>query len=292
MPAGTRKGGVGPPDLHFRAAALPLPSDMDPGEGFYRFQSHDHLFYWPRVGAVCLRADGQVSVDQKRDVPDGLVAHVLLGAVLADWLLWRGQLALHANGVVLDGGVVAITGATGAGKSTLGAALAAAGGKPHCDDLLAVDPASATVPFGTQRAKLNPDVVEAIGLNADGAPPIYEGIDKRNVLLAAPAEADAESPKLCGIYRLVDADVEAPGFERLRSMQAALAVMMDVFRVEIEQHALGAEVLLERCAKLAERVPVFLLRRKRDLAQLDALAHALLAHQQAQHAVGDSNPLD
>ncbi|HEY2767347.1 MAG TPA: hypothetical protein VGI76_03775 [Solirubrobacteraceae bacterium] len=51
----------------------------------------------------------------------------------------RGLEVLHASGVVLDGRALLITGATGAGKSSLAAALARAGGSLLSDDAVALE---------------------------------------------------------------------------------------------------------------------------------------------------------
>ena len=51
----------------------------------------------------------------------------------------RGLEVLHASGVVLDGGAVLVTGAAGAGKSSLAAALVRAGGQLLSDDAVALE---------------------------------------------------------------------------------------------------------------------------------------------------------
>src|SRR6185369_10421226 len=66
-----------------------------------------------------------------------LCAH-LLAAVIAALLRQRGLLVLHANVVTTPRGAVAITGASGAGKSTTQAALMSLGCRMVTDDITVV----------------------------------------------------------------------------------------------------------------------------------------------------------
>jgi hypothetical protein len=60
----------------------------------------------------------------------------LLDTVLGTSALRRGLVGLHAAAVTVGGGVVAIAGTTGAGKTTLAAHLIRDGAQLFCDDLL------------------------------------------------------------------------------------------------------------------------------------------------------------
>jgi hypothetical protein len=64
---------------------------------------------------------------------------MLLGAVLGHLLRLRGVLCLHASVVAIAGGAIAIIGASGTGKSTTAAALAARGLAVLSDDIAALD---------------------------------------------------------------------------------------------------------------------------------------------------------
>ncbi len=83
------------------------------------------------LGAREIRARGTA--------PAAEVEEQLLGPVLAFWLEQRGIVALHASAVALDGAAVAFLAPSGAGKSSLAAALVATGGELVTDDVLAVD---------------------------------------------------------------------------------------------------------------------------------------------------------
>lgn len=255
---------------------MELGPGIDRDAGYYAFEGARHRFYWPLLGAAEILDAAAVTVEERAGAPAGLTQHVLLGPVLADVILSRGQIPLHANVVGVGSGAIAIVGPPGAGKSTLGAAAVRAGATPWADDLAAIDPSTGIVPFGTGRCKLNPDAMQRLGMDRGIAPPIYAGVAKRSVLLPGAPEQAPDPRPLRAIYRLVDDDVL--GIEASPPLVRALGLMRDVFRVEVQQHAVGAQALLDRCAELAERVPVFLARRPRSMERLPAVADGLLAH--------------
>ena len=109
----------------------------------------------------------------------------LAGPILGLVLRLRGALSLHASAVQAGAGAVAFVGPHGAGKSTLAAALAAAGRPIVTDDVLHVRPDGGrwlAEPFPSM-LKLWPDGARlALGAGFDELPRIVEGWDKRALL--------------------------------------------------------------------------------------------------------------
>jgi hypothetical protein len=233
-----------------------------------------HRFDWPELGSIEIRDARDVTVHPIISVAKGLVEHVLLGAVLADVLLSLGQLPLHASAVQVDGGVAALVGKSGQGKSTLAAALEAQGAQIHSDDLLAVQPANLLVHYGLGRVKLNPDVLSQLGDAPASLPVVYAGIGKRSKLVQAPSDFGAK--RLLAIYRIKDGPELriAPADKR----RALFDLFANCFRVEVAQHACGAKEILRRCALVLEHVDLFELYRPRTLEALPAVAQAVRNH--------------
>lgn len=71
--------------------------------------------------------------------PPAALIHPLLASVGAVWAWWHGRDAFHAGAFVAAGGVWALLGDKGAGKSSLLAALHLAGLPIVCDDVLVLD---------------------------------------------------------------------------------------------------------------------------------------------------------
>lgn len=74
-----------------------------------------------------------------RPLSDDALVHPYLAPAAAIAGYWLGREAFHAGALLLDGGVWAIGGDKGAGKSTLGAGLSRRGHRIFTDDALLVD---------------------------------------------------------------------------------------------------------------------------------------------------------
>jgi len=94
---------------------------------FLRYE--DKAWFW-------VSADGTAVLYGARDEARADWRIVLMDTVLGTAALCRGREGLHAAAVELEGGVVAITAASGGGKTTLCAELIRRGGRLFADDLL------------------------------------------------------------------------------------------------------------------------------------------------------------
>ena len=120
----------------------------------------------------------------------------LYGPVLGFLLRARGRLALHASSVRIDDGVVLIAGASGAGKSTTAAALAARGHAPISDDLtaLALDDGSVGAWPAFDHLRLWAEGARVVLGEDDSLEQITPTWDKRRFPLDAHALADGPFP--------------------------------------------------------------------------------------------------
>ena len=125
----------------------------------------------------------------------------LSGPILSLLLRLRGALALHASAVQIGGGAVGFVGPHDAGKSTLAAALGAAGCPVVTDDVLHVRAEGAqwmAEPFASM-LKLWPDGAElALGAGAE-LPAIAAGWDKRALRLGGAISAAAAALPLIAL---------------------------------------------------------------------------------------------
>lgn len=280
LPAGTKLGPnhEGPSGgLHVQAGPVAWEEPFHTSEEQAVFSQDEHKLFWPILGKVSITRAGQVYIDAATHAPDGIIPHAILGPIIAHWIMMNDGIALHANCVDIGGKLIAIVGESGAGKSSLCAALVAGGALPHSDDIVSVDPHNARVPFGTARLKLNSDVFALLNLNALSVGPVYSGIDKLSVEMPLPPDLSARP--LSAVYRLLDAAADAePEFVPVNGFLAAFTLFSEIFRVNTAAQAFGAEALLGRCAALVGRVKVFELRRHRDLSRIQNLAAAVMSH--------------
>jgi hypothetical protein len=100
-----------------------------------------HLLRFPALADFEIaRGCAHVRAMPRRGVPQATLRHLLLNQVWPLVLSGRGCFVIHASAVVLpDGRAIAFAGAAGVGKSSLAAALAAAGCPLLSDDCLLIE---------------------------------------------------------------------------------------------------------------------------------------------------------
>jgi hypothetical protein len=119
---------------------------------------------WLSAGGVAElhRHSGRTVFRVNERPPAAAILHPLLAGVAAVWARWHGRDSFHAGGFVAAGGVWALLGAKGAGKSSMLAALHRAGVPIVCDDVLIIDGDTAFA--GPRSIDLRTDSAERFGL--------------------------------------------------------------------------------------------------------------------------------
>lgn len=159
---------------------------------------------------------------------------------------WRGAIPLHACAVEVDGRGVLIAGQSGAGKSTMAAALIAAGAGFVADDLSVLWPSGDADPVWLSPGRT------AIRLHRDTAAWIDSGRisadtrDDRGKWLAVPGRGGADRDLRVSAVLLL-------GDERKPTQSLA----NHLFRPKWMEVLPGQELRLAALSAIAERVPVF-----------------------------------
>jgi hypothetical protein len=204
-----------------------------------------------------------------------LVQADLLGRVLALALGARGALVLHGSAVTVAGRGIVLLGARHAGKSTLAAALAAAGARLVADDMAAVRPA---VP-----PRLLPGL-PLLRLWDEAADQLHRGLGgtrldgtKQTVAELPPERVERRETSLSAVYLLhpcTDDEADARR-ARLSPTDAALALVAHAKLGPLLNGAPAAEHLA-RAAAVAGRTPVYTLRVPRGWDRLERVAARVL----------------
>ena len=138
----------------------------------------------PPLGVRFLVEDGRtVRYETERGARESDVRAFLLGGVWAVLGWQRGLLPLHASSVTRGRDLHAFVGRTGAGKSTLAAALARHGCALFADDILLLDPASfdarsGPLGHGHGALRLYRRSMALTGSRADGPMSVRQGFPK------------------------------------------------------------------------------------------------------------------
>ncbi|HEX8692556.1 MAG TPA: hypothetical protein VF746_09070 [Longimicrobium sp.] len=206
-----------------------------------------------------------------------LVQADVLGRVLALALGAAGALPLHGSAVALDGESIVLLGEKHHGKSTLAAALTAAGARLVSDDMAAVEPGPpALLRPGVAQLRLWADSAQS----ALGDTPATRSGGIKDTLSGLPAErVETASTRLGAIYVLAPeaADGEGEPVARvpLAPTEAALALLVHAKLGALLRGPLAAEHL-RRAAQVVRQVPVYSLRVVRGLERLPRVAARVL----------------
>jgi hypothetical protein len=268
----------GTPEAQIRLGAVemaPPPRAAQSPLGWTRAAEGGAVIHWNQVATFLVRDGCEIVVEPVPGVADDVLRAYLLGSAFGLLLQQRGRLVLHASAVAFDAGVVAFLAASGRGKSTLAAALRGQGHPLVADDVIAVQmdgPAPIVYP-GIPQLKLWPDAVAALGDAPERLPRLHPGLEKR-VRRVTDGFRHAPWP-LRRIYVL--ADGLEPAIEPLSARPAFLELVRHSYSARVLAGA-GVARHFAQCSRLAQDVPVSLLRRPRDLRLLPEVARLVARH--------------
>jgi hypothetical protein len=202
----------------------------------------------------------------------------LLGTVLGMLCHQRGHFPLHASAVRIGDSAVAFAGRSGAGKSSLAAALLRRGHTLLADDVCALDLSAPEAPLvlpSFPRLKLWDDSLKALDLESDGLPRAATGARKFH--FCQPGLFDGSPARLRAVYLLQPSTAD----EEIGTVGGPEAVRMlaeEIYCRPIGHHLDRKVALLADALRVAAAVPVMVLPVRRDLARLDAVAARIESH--------------
>lgn len=269
LPFSHRLGaGQGGPDLTVSLDTSPPP--LPPGDGLrlysspWRDESGESLAHLDRFpGLDVLRfpgiADFHLGPGHIRvhlldpDRPD-LMELRLLGPVLSYWLERLGIPMLHAAAVRMAAGAVGFIAHSGGGKSSLAAALLAAGASLLTDDLLPVEERAGTFLArpGYPQMRMEPDSARHFFGTIEGLAPVSPDDTKLHVPVAS--FCDAAVP-LSALY-LVERRPGPPEILPLPRRQAVIELVRHSFSPYLVEAAGLQPRRLDLFTRLVRQVPV------------------------------------
>lgn len=267
-----------PPDITIRLGRVTVPDDLPFRRVFMQIGADGTGWVTvPDVVRMQIRGGTEVTVDPlvAVDAPD--IALFLLGSGLGILCHQRHILPLHGSCVELDGRAVLFCGASGQGKSTLAAALAAQGLRVLSDDvtpvLLPPDGPPLAVP-SFPRQKLWQDSLTALGLTAGERVRQAGDIEKFSCDLAA-RFCPRPLPVVAAISLVTEKEPGQSVLSPLRGSAGLLMLRRSVYRAEAAGWLRPEEGLFHDLVRLASGVAVAALRRPADFAVLSSFAAAL-----------------
>jgi hypothetical protein len=238
----------------------------------YLLWNHGH-------GRVLISSDGRELLCEP-DATNAQWATIVVAQALPLAATLRGLEVLHASGVAIDGRAALITGAAGAGKSSLAAALLRAGGQLLSDDAVAlqVRDGALLAYAGSLALQLRASEDERLGAServALGDPAGVVEDKRRYVSTAAPPPAP-----LGGLF-LLERSAEQPAVQPLAAV-SPFALLASTFNLSVRTPE-RLQRQLDLVAALAASGRVFRLRVQPgvDATALAALVRERLSAQEA-----------
>ena len=138
------------------------------------------LFNIPDAARYLIRSGSEILVDQAANSNPGDVAAYLLGTAFGVLCHQRGTTPLHGSAIDIVDGCVAFVGDSGAGKSTMVAALASRGHQVISDDLCVFEASEQGVRVwpGLNRLRLWEDALAALDCDQPGIEREFRGLNK------------------------------------------------------------------------------------------------------------------
>ena len=244
---------------------------------------HIHLQIAPQSLLLKVRVAGDFWVRNGNEIilnplPEASPENVrlfLLGSAFGAVLHQRGILPIHGSALVYQGQAFILTGVTGAGKSTLAAALVRKGCKLLTDDVAAVTFDRAGTPWvqpAYPQQKLWRDSAAAMELSTGRLIRVMADMEK----FAVPANGRyyGEAATLTSIFHLIKPADDESGklsLEPVRGVDKLPLILHNVYRPRFVK-GLGMQgEHLQRCFKLAEKVKTARVYRTRDWGELEEL---------------------
>jgi energy-coupling factor transporter ATP-binding protein EcfA2 len=268
------------PDILIRRGlvpeTLPHPSASGPT---WEIAGDQFLLRVPEVARFLLQAGREVLFEPYDRGRPSDIALFATGTVFGILLHQREQAVLHASAVNVGGKAVLFCGRSGAGKSTMAAALGAAGYALLNDDISVIGRDGEGTPVthsDGRQLKLWQEAADALGLTDRLGDSVRDGLSKHYV---TPQSSIGETLPIGAVYLLREARPSLPGgIARLNVADAAQAVMANAYRPFLVAAMNQKPLYLKSAMEISKSAGVFVLTRQKDFASISEIVGALEQH--------------
>lgn len=232
--------------------------------------------FYERVGIIWIMQGKNVIVDPIENYNKELLKNTIISNTLGFLLLQRERIAIHGSTVVIDKGAVVITGACGAGKSTLTLELEKMGNKFLSDDIVAVDPNdNNSVELGFPYHKLCEDVVDKLNIERS-ALSSCKGAYETKYIVADKENFSFEKAPIKVIYEVEASAVEELEIIELHSTEKLQRLLRNIYRVDLISSSGGfSSTYFKEYVKLTKEIKYFKITRPRHKDTLQEIVNLI-----------------
>ncbi len=268
------------PDVTIRQGEIPteLPNAIEVGPT-WRLADDAFLIRVPGVARFMLKGGREITFEVEDGGPPEEAAVFIIGTVFGILLHQRGQVVLHASAVRVGGKAVLFCGASGAGKSTMAAALGQKGYGLLTDDVCAIGVnggGKLVAHSDGRRLKLWTQAINGLKLADRKSDAVRPQLEKYYV---EPHEPGDEPLPLGAVYVL--RETRAPhvdGIERPNVVDAALFIRRNAYRPRLVTAMQQKSSYFLSAASIAAGPGVFILTRPLAFTALPGVIEQLEEH--------------
>lgn len=268
------------PDVTIGAATVPdmLADALATGPTWQRSE-RQFLLDIPSVGRFLLEDGRHIAYQRAPDVEDPDIAIFLAGNVFGTLLHQRNHIVLHASAIAVNGKAVLFCGASGAGKSTMAAALGERGYALVADDQCAITVGADGVPVvhpDGRYLKLWAHAIDALALVERKGDAMRARIEKFYV---APGVSSVGAMPVGAVYALIDArPPREEGIERPNIVDVTRLIVANAYRPALVSRMGQRQAYFTTGAALANVAGVFTLSRTMGFKNMPSTIERLERH--------------
>jgi hypothetical protein len=270
-------------DVTIRRAAVPTTLEGAAMSGrFWEIAGEKLLLRIPRLARFLIAHGEEIDVELEPNAKEDVAAGWMLGTSFGILLHQRGALVLHGAAVASDGRAIVICGETGAGKSTLAAALCQQGCSFAADDICVIGLNGQREPIvqsDGRQFKLWQESILNLDLSERRGEAVLDDFEKYYV---QPFDRITEPPKLCAIYVLREAPPQLPvGIETLALPDAVRMLDYEAYRPGFRARIRSKSDILPQAAAVFGHAKAFVLIRPRGFEYLEETVATVRKHWEA-----------
>ncbi len=252
-------------------SVLPTLNSLQEEGTFYRKYANGTLYFWEHVGEFLLKEDGSILYRKANGVAEEVFQNYLTGSILPAAHAYAGNLVLHGSCIRVKNKVIGFLGYSGMGKSTTAKAMILRGHQLISDDnIMVCNYQPIKVLVGENHMRLWKDALNHFDLETDGKSKVHPDFNKHiNIIDKHSAEKEVPLDALFILsYGRKHEILPLTGAQAVTELVSQCKGLLFLKEDREVQHFM-------QCSALARQIPVYLLKRRRGLQNLDKLCAKL-----------------